>query len=170
MAEKTKKEEQQELKKIIVVIGIVVVAAAVFLFVSKNNSTPVSPDDGIVMSEAPESDEEILTSKTWTWVNTKMNDGSITEPSTAGVFTADFLAEDRFSAGTDCNTGNTTYTLGENNALTVNGPFASTLMFCEGSNESDYFQQLQQVQSYMIDENGNLVLLLKFDSGSMIFE
>lgn len=170
MAEKPKTKNNKELKKILIVIGVVIIAAAFFLFISKSKTTDSMPDNGVVISEVPMSDEEKLTSKTWTWVNSTYNDGSSSVPSTEGSFTADFLAENRFSAGTDCNTGNTTYELGEDNMLTINGPFASTLMFCEGSNEAEYFQQLQEVQSYMIDEEGNLILMFKFDSGSMVFE
>ena len=70
--------------------------------------------------------------------------------------TADFLAENRFSAGTDCNTGNTTYELGPENKLTINGPMATTLMFCEGSNETEYFQQLEEIESYLFGEDYNI--------------
>ena len=46
----------------------------------------------------------------------------------------------------------------------------STLMFCEGSQESIFIKSLGEVESYFIDKDNKLVLQIKSDSGTMIFE
>lgn len=123
--------------------------------------------NGSAISPTPEDPTEI-TSKKWTWVNTQMNDGTNITPSTEGAFTLNFGTDLTVQAGTDCNNGNGSYSLGENNSLTF-GPMATTQMFCEASNETRFYQDINNVGSYMI-KDGQLVLMLKFDSGSMIFE
>lgn len=163
-------QSNKDLNKILVVIGVIILAAATLVLLSTNKSNDYKNDDGgVVISEAPQSYEEALTAKEWLWVSTNYNDDSTVEPSASGTFAANFLTGNRFFAATDCNSGNSSYELGADNSLEI-GPMASTLMACEGSNELEYFQQLQEVQSYFINEEGNLVLLLQFDSGSMIFE
>jgi heat shock protein HslJ len=68
----------------------------------------------------------------------------------------------------DCNSGGGPYTI-EANLLTF-GAIATTLMACPAESQADAFlQQLSQVGSYFITEEGNLVLEIQFDSGSMIF-
>lgn len=102
---------------------------------------------------------------------TQMSDEQTSYPSNVGnggSFTATFQEDGRLLATTDCNNGNGSYTIGADNSLTI-GPMASTMMYCEGSSEGAYFQQLNQVGSYKI-ENGQLWLMLKMDSGTMIFE
>ncbi len=183
MAEDTKtkdskpaKEKSKDEKKILAVIGILILGAALLYFLSvskyKNSYGTASNNSNMTtnqtISEAPENSATGLTSKKWIWVNTKMNDGAVTTPSKPGAFAATFQADGRVVANTDCNNGNGAYTLGADNSLTI-GPLASTMMFCEGSTEGAYFQQLQNVGSYKID-NGQLWLMLKYDSGTMIFQ
>jgi heat shock protein HslJ len=177
MAEEAKtKEKSKDEKKILTVIGILIIGAVIlyFLSVSKYKSNYGSANNNSntttnqTVSQAPADSASQLTSKKWTWINTKMNDGAVTTPSKPGAFAATFQTDGRVVANTDCNTGNGGYTLGADNSLTI-GPMASTMMFCEGSNEGEYFQQLGNVGSYKID-NGQLWLMLKYDSGTMIFE
>ena len=46
---------------------------------------------------------------------------------------------------------------------------AMTRMLCDGSQEMEFVQMLQNVYSYFFTGNGRLVLELKYDSGSIIF-
>jgi hypothetical protein len=43
-------------------------------------------------------------------------------------------------------------------------------MFCEGSQELEFGAMLGEVDSYLFTGRGELVLLFKNDSGSMIFK
>jgi len=173
MAEKQKVEANKDKNKILLVIGVLVIAALIFVFVSftKSQDKLLVNDNtnSAGTNEATQESEVSLTSQKWTWTNTQMNDGAQFLPSTDGAFTLTFQDDGRVIATTDCNGGNGGYELGENNSITF-GPMATTMMFCEESTETQFFQDLNNIGSYMIDENNNLVLMLKFDSGSMIFE
>ena len=46
----------------------------------------------------------------------------------------------------------------------------SIKMYCEGSQENEFAQMLKEVSGYTFDQQGKLILLFKFDTGSMIFE
>ncbi len=109
-----------------------------------------------------------ITSNTWVWEETLLNDGSVVSPKKEGVFTLAFGQEGRVSGKTDCNSFSGLYTAGANKAISY-GQFAATKMFCEGSQEAAFMQMVSDSDHYIFDADGNLVLLLKFDSGSVIF-
>ncbi|MEZ4634810.1 MAG: META domain-containing protein [Caldilineaceae bacterium] len=97
-----------------------------------------------------------------------MNDDSSTTPADPAAYTLEFAADGRVAVQADCNRGTGPYAL-EGNQLTF-GAVAVTLMACpEGSQSDAYLQQLGQVGSYFITEDGRLVLELQVDSGSMTF-
>lgn len=109
-----------------------------------------------------------LINSNWVWVETVMSDDSKTQTDEDQSFSLSFSEEGRVSITTDCNNGMGAYAVSQENGLEF-GPLASTLMYCEGSQESTFFGQLAQVDSYFLD--GNLLhLLLKVDSGTMTFE
>lgn len=108
-----------------------------------------------------------LTNRSWKWVQTQMNDDSITRPSKADGFTITFTDDGKISGTTDCNNFAGTYTR-QDNQLTF-GPFMSTKMYCEGSQETVFLKQLSEVQSYLFVDN-RLILEIKYDSGQLIFE
>ena len=170
MAEKSKTEQNKDKNKILTVIGVLVVAAAILIvlsFTNSQNNSQVS-DDEMEATQSPMTMEEELVSQEWTWVNTQMSDSATTTPSTDEAFTLTFQEDGRVVVTTDCNGGNGSYELGTDSSLTF-GPMASTMMFCEGSAESDFYTQLAEVGSYTI-QDGQLWLMLKFDSGTMVFE
>jgi heat shock protein HslJ len=176
--EKSISSEKKKQKNIAVLFAIaILVGVGAYYFVNQKNISQSENVKAVISkaaenintdSDATAESTSELTSQKWTWVNTKMSDGKVTTPSKAGAFTATFQDDGRLVAMTDCNNGNGAYEVGEDNSLTI-GPFASTMMFCEGSTEGDYFKDLQNVGSYKI-ENGQLWLMLKMDSGTMIFE
>ena len=105
--------------------------------------------------------------QTWIWNGTLMSDGAQTSPDDARSFSLAFSDLGMVSATTDCNTGSGGFSLTGMNNIAV-GPLATTMMFCEDSQEGVFFQQLSNVNSYFM-RDGKLFLLLKFDSGSMEF-
>jgi heat shock protein HslJ len=166
MPEKSKNE--QDKNKILAVIGVLIVAAVILIVLSFSKSqNPVIVED-VTLTEPPVAVDEQLTSQKWTWVNTQMNDGSESVPSTQGAFTLTFQEDGKVIATTDCNNGNGTYKLGPDNTIEF-GPMASTMMYCEGSSETDFYKQIAEVGSYKL-ENDQLWLMIKYDSGTMIFE
>jgi heat shock protein HslJ len=49
------------------------------------------------------------------------------------------------------------------------GPLASTKMYCEGSQETEFGAMLADVERYLFTSRGELVLTLKKDGGTMVF-
>ncbi len=109
-----------------------------------------------------------LDMKKWVWSSTLTNDGMETIPRQSFKFTITFGKDGRFSATTDCNSASGTYTA--SNGLITFGPIAQTKMFCEGSLESVFIGSLQNASGYHFTSKGELILDLKFDSGSVVFK
>lgn len=109
-----------------------------------------------------------LTGRTWTWVRTEMSDGTVIEPRSPEEFTLTLTDNGQVTGTTDCNDFTGTYTTGDGGVLAFE-PFVSTMMLCENSQETDFVSRLQEVQSYLFDNNGQLVLQVQMDSGQIIF-
>ena len=83
-------------------------------------------------------------------------------------YTLEFLADGRVQLRADCNRGSAGYTLGADRTLSLT-PAATTKAGCPpGSKDAEFLRELAEVASYM-QSNGDLVLLLKTESGSMRF-
>jgi len=109
-----------------------------------------------------------LNMKTWNWINTTYNNGSDIKPRLNNKFTLSFLDNNRFSAMTDCNSVGGEYEV-SGNKITFS-KMMSTLMYCENSQESDFSKMLEETQNYFFTSKGELVLELKYDSGSVFFK
>jgi heat shock protein HslJ len=109
-----------------------------------------------------------LDMKTWNWIKTIYNDDTTIIPKISNRFTITFKKDGTFSARTDCNGIGGNYSINENK-ITF-GQMISTQMYCEGSQENDFRKSLTETSSYMFTSKGELVLLLKYDSGSVIFK
>ncbi len=111
------------------------------------------------------SDAEKL-SGTWEWQATTIG-GVVIEPQKADTFTITFdLQEKRVNGTTDCNGFFGGYAA-EGNTLTL-GPLASTMMYCEGSQEQEFTAPFEDVKSFFFAGSGALVLELE-DGGTMLF-
>lgn len=109
-----------------------------------------------------------LTTKPWTWIKTSYNNDTELVPKSTEDFTVTFKNDSTFSATTDCNSLSGSYVVSDNQ-LTF-GETASTLMFCEGSEEQAFSSMLREVQSYMFTSKGELILGLKLDTGTSVFK
>lgn len=138
----------------------VVVGVMVLLFLTRFLLLPAVPT-------TPHTSTPSLTDTTWVWQQTLMSDGTVITPAQEGVFSLTFDNQGQVSGRTDCNGFFGTYARQANNLEF--GPFASTLMFCENSQEAEFNQLVSTSTSYLFDEDGNLVLLLPYDSGASIF-
>lgn len=108
-----------------------------------------------------------LDMKTWVWVSALYNDGREIVPKEPGRFTATFGPNGMFGASTDCNHMGGTYQAADGQIAF--GPLISTLMYCEGSQEQEFAQLIENASGYHFTSKGELILDLKFDSGSATF-
>lgn len=125
----------------------------------------VVSDESLTPTEAA----DLLQGSTWVWTRTVMSDDTVVTPREAGEFTLAFDADGRVAGETDCNSFGGYYGLGDSRSISF-GPFAMTKMFCEGSEEGKFTNQVSRSTRYIFDEDGNLILLLSYDSGSVFFE
>ncbi len=109
-----------------------------------------------------------LDMKTWNWVDTTYNNGSTTVPRIQNKFALTFKKPNIFSASTDCNGVGGEYST-NGNMITFT-KMMSTLMYCEGSQESEFSKALGEAESYHFTSKGELIFDLKFDSGTMVFK
>ncbi len=111
----------------------------------------------VVFDKAPEG-KPSLSAKEWEWTGAKK----------PGLFILSFNDDTRFSAKTDCNNMGGEYKL-DGKSLTF-GDMYSTLMYCEGSQESEFSALLGKVTGYKFTEDGKLVLYSEEESELMIFQ
>jgi heat shock protein HslJ len=109
-----------------------------------------------------------LQSTVWRWVHSVMDNDTFVAPIDRDRYTIDFATNGTFSAQADCNQVSGTYRLlGRRLSLQL-GP--TTLAACPPQSKSDDFiQQLGAVVSQAGTDTA-LVLNLRQDSGSMVFE
>jgi len=111
--------------------------------------------------------DAVLTGTLWSWQGTLMNDDTRFVPDAPDRYTLLFEPGGKVSVRADCNRGSGTYTL-DGTALAI-GPIALTRMMCApGSRDAEFLKGLPEVSGHLFRGN-DLVLTLKFDSGSMRF-
>lgn len=110
---------------------------------------------------------EILTATSWQWEQTQMNNDDLITPNTVDAFTLTFTDEGLVSGTTDCNTLAGSFALNDTRIQMNN--LAVTRMFCENSQEAEFLNMVQTSQYIYFTEDNRFVLLLPYDSGSVIF-
>jgi heat shock protein HslJ len=109
-----------------------------------------------------------LQMKPWTWIEARFNDGRTVTPAQSGKFTVTFSTDSAFSATTDCNNVRGSYTASQG-TISFGESMVSTRKYCADSQEQAFTSLLRQAQRYHFTTKGELVLDLKFDSGSVVF-
>jgi heat shock protein HslJ len=109
-----------------------------------------------------------LKNNVWVWQKTVMNDGSTVTPKLADKFTITFGADDRVSGTTDCNGFFGAYTRGSDGIINFSA-LGSTMMYCDGSQESVFMGAIQKTGRYTFDESGNLIFVLGGEMGKVFF-
>lgn len=171
-----------------IIIGIVAVGIIIFLVLNSkkdagmnefneieninngeniNEGEEVAVDSIINMNNAATVSRMIA--NPWIWEKTVMNDDTTILPNKVDAFSVTFTEDGNVSGTTDCNGFGGSYNVGLGNTITF-GPFMSTLMFCEGSQEAVFSKNVSDSNMVFFTEEGNLVLLLPYDSGSVIFK
>jgi heat shock protein HslJ len=131
---------------------------------------PVAMQFGeVVQNFEGEADPSVmkLDMKKWEWVSALFEDGRTIMPKKAGAFTLSFENGNRFSASTDCNGVGGEYAAKD--GIIAFEKMMSTLMFCEGSQEVEFSELLTNTSGYSFSSKGELLLHLKFDSGTVTF-
>ncbi|MBP9827841.1 META domain-containing protein [Patescibacteria group bacterium] len=108
-----------------------------------------------------------ITDTSWTWTTTLLAAEGAFTPNEPERFVLTFETDGRFGSSTDCNTMGGNYTM--DGASLSFGEIISTKMYCEGSQEATYAEQLGNVVAYVISEEGSLMLTLQDDQGTMVF-
>ncbi len=107
-----------------------------------------------------------LTEKPWQWVRTNYTDGRVFVPKQTDAFVITFQADGTMNATTDCNGVGGEYTAVSDSF--VFGNLATTMKYCEGSEEGLFNELLGQVSTYGFTRKNELELGLKGGEGVMI--
>lgn len=163
------------MKKILLAaLGLVVLVVGYFLYIywALGNDSVARPTTSTSTEQtapsAPVTGVPTLISKDWQWQSTLINDGREIVPAKPGSFVLKFESNSNFSATTDCNMIGGTYEASDDTIAFTN--LFSTRMYCEGAQETMFSQFLRDTTGYHFGPNGELILDLKFDSGSVVFK
>lgn len=155
---------------LIVIIILVIAFYAFNDYIYQEKQEDVTKEAPIV-AENPEGEADparmTLDMTKWNWIKAHYNDGREILPKKEKIFTLTFNKEGRFSATTDCNSMSGEYKA-QQGAINFEN-IASTEMYCEGSQESEFAELLTNTTNYHFTSRGELILNLKFDSGSVVF-
>ena len=108
-----------------------------------------------------------LQMKTWSWEKTIYNNGDVHTPVEPGIFSLTFEQDGRLLVTTDCNTMRGNYRFDKRRIWFEQ--MLATRMFCADSQEQLFTKMLESVNFYFFTNRGQLVLEIKYDSGSILF-
>ncbi len=147
-------------KTIISVLAVLLILGIGLVTYSKSKDTAEN-------TTPQETKRDVLSGTEWVWKETLANDGTLTTPKQAGKFTLSFKADGSMNGTTDCNGFFGTYEVNESSISF--GPIGATKMFCEGSQEEAFMRMVSDSNQFIFNGDNILVLLIKFDSGSVTF-
>lgn len=148
-----------------IVLPLVLVAGGFWALDRYNERKDVTPEGPI---DAQASVNIALSSKTWTWMMSEYSDGRRTTPNKPGAFTIKFEETGTMTISTDCNEGGGEFFI--NDGAIMLGDIILTEKACAGSQERLFVTDLRNVSAFRYSPTGDLILDLKSDSGSMIFQ
>jgi heat shock protein HslJ len=105
--------------------------------------------------------------KTWAWQRADYSDGRVILPAQKDAFTVRFTDEDSFLVTTDCNGAGGTYVV-DSDSIILTDTF-STMMYCEESEEAEFLKLLEDTERFKFTSRGELIFVLKLDSGTATF-
>ncbi len=108
-----------------------------------------------------------IVGQTWVWEKNIIGGDGVVPVTKPGKFSITFGKDGRVSGTTDCNGFGGEYTIGSDGIISF-GPFMSTLMYCEGSQETDFTSSLAQATRMTMDADGNLTFILGDTSNVMV--
>jgi heat shock protein HslJ len=109
-----------------------------------------------------------LVGRVWKLQQIQMNDGSQTVPNSPENYTIEFMDDGGVVVQADCNQGRGSFATTADNRINITG-VATTRMACaDGSSDAEFLRALDSANSYFF-QDGQLIIELMYDSGSMIF-
>jgi heat shock protein HslJ len=135
---------------------------------NKGDTVTVSRGETVIFegTRPAEVGEKSALNATWKWVE---NEGESTfTPNQKDAFTLTFEVDGGVSGTTDCNSFSGAYDVVADGSLSF-GPQASTKMFCDGSQETEFSESLRRVTSYAVSGE-TLVLVIADGETRMVFE
>jgi len=109
-----------------------------------------------------------LDMKTWNWVSSTFADGTKMTPKGTKKFTLTFKKDGSFASATDCNGIGGNYVV-KNKKITFSN-MLSTMMYCEGSQQTDFQKILDETDNYYFTSKGELILGFKMAGGIAVFK
>ncbi|HBI17113.1 MAG: hypothetical protein UR60_C0018G0003 [Candidatus Moranbacteria bacterium GW2011_GWF2_34_56] len=109
-----------------------------------------------------------LTEKVWLWENLIIGDDNLLKPFDPKNFNLSFSKDGKILATTNCANFEGTYVLNKNSLIISS--LTQTKNICSNKEGERFIQILGEVNSVALDNENNLVLFLKNNSGSMSFE
>ena len=94
--------------------------------------------------------------KKWIWIKTEDGKGGVVTPKNVGDFGITFNKDGNITVDTDCNSMGGPYTTVADKLSF--GDMFSTLMHCEGSQETEFGQTLREITSFKFTGKGELLL------------
>jgi heat shock protein HslJ len=129
------------------------------------DATSTNPDTNPVTN--PVTNNSALVGTKWSWVKTNLSAGDVLMGPAGNKFVLTLKSDKTVQSTTDCNSLGGNYVI-DGEVLSF-GPFVQTMMYCEGSKETDYARQLSLTSSYTI-VGDELRLNLYKDYGVMVFK
>jgi|GEM_PF-1960709 len=155
---------------IIILVAVAILVLGGYLAWSQSQTDTVSPEGMIAEDNQVQNQEaeQKLENEEWVWLYTELQDGERVTAPEGGQFVISFDSETgRVTSRTDCNSLAGIFSA--NGEVLSMGEFISTKMYCEGSMEGVYAEQLTLVNSFII-EGEMLRLMLDRDYGVMVFK
>jgi heat shock protein HslJ len=125
---------------------------------------PSSTTPGVTSTSSPSTSS--LQGTSWLWVSSTEK-GTVTTNKTPTKFILKFGANTMMESSTDCNGVGGSYALSSSKGIAFSN-FISTMMFCEGAQESTYTAHLLKVTSYTVTGK-TLTFVLGNNEGTMTF-
>ncbi len=150
---------------VLIVLGVVFFILSAWLFFSQEQVYEEGKEEN---GETEAFIDERLTGVSWKWSETIYLSGEVFIPDDPESFILVFGDDGRVSALTDCNNMMGGYETSEEGELGFS-EMASTLMYCEDSQEGDFREMMALVRGYSFGEE-HLFLVFERDEGMMVFE
>ena len=142
--------------KFIFIVAVVCLGALAWLYFSHTS-----------VDQHHSSQAQSLMEHRWQWVYTEYPDTTTVAPNQTEAFGLLFELDNRLSITTDCNSMSARYAL-DGDLLSV-AEIASTLMYCEESQEQIFSEMVSEAYRVVVAEN-ELQLHLQTSGGVMYFE
>ncbi len=157
------------------VLVALVLGAATACGGGEEESSPAPPPPAGSPASEPSAAEPPATTGTlqgvvWEWQGSQYSDDTEAVPEDPSRYTIEFADDGTATIQADCNQVRADYVANEDDSTLSITPGASTKVACpEDSLVSEFMRDLEGAAIYFFDDAGDLLIDIKFDSGTMRF-